>query len=154
MTKRTSHGLNALLPHICAACAGLLAWTATAQAQQVDPDIFSNRQAFIGAPHFFREAAIQSSDVPGVWPFKLDSGNVICLRMDGVDFAMFEAPDDQRGPGDEPFMLHDNIFMLMIGKAITQSDHLKSGLDPATIGAVLANVYQVALRKCGSPYFQ
>ncbi|MEN0087774.1 MAG: hypothetical protein AAF737_04985 [Pseudomonadota bacterium] len=123
-------------------------------AQQVDPDVFSNRSAFTDAPHFLREAKISSSDVPGVWPFRLDNGNVICLRVDGVEFALFEAPDGQQDADHEPFMLHDNLFMLLVGRAITQSDHLKSGLDPATIGAVLSDVYQVALRKCGAPYFQ
>lgn len=144
--------LNRALRH--AALLACMLWPGLSFAQQVDPDVFSNRNAFTDAPHFLREAKIRSTDVPGVWPFRLDRGNVICMRVDGVELAMFEAPDGERGPDHEPFMLHDNIFMLLIGKAITQSDHLKSGLDPATIGAVLSDVYQVALRKCGAPYFQ
>lgn len=138
----------------CLLAASMAISALPAWAQQVDPDFFSNRNAFTGAPYFMREGKISASDVPGVWPFRLERGNVMCLRVDGVALAMFEAPDGERGPDHEPFMLSDNLFMLLVGKAITQSDHLKSGLDPATIGAVLADVYQVALRKCGAPYFQ
>jgi hypothetical protein len=123
-------------------------------AQDIDPDVFSNRSAFTEEPFLVREAQLSSGDVAGQWPFRRDQGDVMCLTVDGIPMAMFETPDAERSPGEEPFLLHDNMFMLFIGRAISRNDHLKDNLDPATIGSVLANVYHAALRKCGSPYSQ
>ena len=123
----------------------------TATAQGVDPDIFANTQNFTGAPFFVREAKIARDDVPGVWPFKPTNGDLLCLRVDGIDMAFFDSGKNQ---GDGCFLISNNLFMSLIGKSITQSGYLRDRLNPKTIGKVLADVHAIAMRKCGPPYFQ
>ena len=133
------------------ASSGMHSAHAQATGAQTDPDQFSNMRVFTQAPYFAREGILTKEDVEGVWPFNIDRGEILCLKVDGVDLAMFENLDDVNG---EPFLLSSNLFMSLMGKAIAQSGYLRKNLDPKTIGKVLANTHAAALRKCGPPYFQ
>jgi hypothetical protein len=136
----------ACIPFFVVMSAGL----AMAQESRIDPDLFSQRQAFVGPPHYVREATLARTHLPDAWPFSVDQGNIMCVTVDNVVMAFFDSDG-----AEQPFMLGENIIMTFIGRMITgENGYLRAGIEPARLIADLEKTYHAALVRCGPPYAQ
>lgn len=128
----------------------MFASPAVAQETVIDPEWFSDRQQFAGAPHYVREGRFARHHLPDHWPFKAEEGTVVCVSVDSVALALFEA-----GEAEEPFMLGENMFMTFIGTSVTGArGYLRDDIEPARLVEDLEAAYQAALVRCGPPYAQ